>query len=144
MTALADQGSDINLLPPHVLMKILKKESRSVVEPFDRTYYYNTVDNFALSLPCSRKAVANITVRVCHAANLVLRGMQWMGSSRPATCVIIGRDFLQVLRLDNRKLLAAACEHLREIVNVAEVLRTTNDASPSLMNETIQSLLSDS
>lgn len=129
-TVLADQGSDVNLLPPHVLDMMRKADKSLTINVLDRTYYYSTVDKTAPSLPCSRKVKANITLRVRHAANLVMRGMEWMVSDRPVQNVLISRHVLKAIGLDNRKLLAAACDRFKGIINVPDLLQTRDEAGP--------------
>lgn len=119
---LAYQGSDVNLMPPHVLDQIKKNDSAVKVGNLRGNFYYGTVDKSAPALPCSRRVRANLLLNVCHGTKLALRGMEWMVSDKPVQNVLINRQVLQAIGLDNRKLLAAAADRFQGIVNVPELL----------------------
>lgn len=142
---LADQGSDVNLMPPETLEDMMRHDPHVQAEVLDRTYYYRTVDKGAPSLPCSRMVKANLTLNVRHASSLLMRGMEWMISDRPVQHVTISRHVLQRIGLDNRKLLAAACDRYKGIINVPELLsakRSTDGSDEGQTSpEAIYSLL---
>lgn len=134
------------MVPQHVLTQIRNVKSDITVNPLHRTYYYGTVDKSARSLPCSTSVVVIVTLRVCHAANLMMRGMQWVVSDSPVKYVTIARRVLQALGMDTRKLLAAACQRLSGMFNVPKLLQkpeSTCSINPS-SRRTIHSLLSNS
>ena len=115
--ALADQGADVCVLPPDVFNK-LKSQTDVEEEILKETLYYTLADSEAPPLPCSKKVKASITLSVRHACSMVLRKVTWMVSDRPMRHVIIGRNVLRLLGLDNRTLLAAACDRLDGEIDV--------------------------
>lgn len=140
VSVLAEQGSDVNLTPPHVLDLIKKSDSTLKIENLGRTFYYGTVDKSAPALPCSRLVHANLMLNVRHGTQLALRGMEWMVSDKPVQNVLINRHVLQSIGLDNCKLLAAAADRFRGVVNVPELLGN-NDRKSTVDSGSIQSLL---
>lgn len=121
-TVMADQGSDANVLPPHILSQILTSNPDLTVIDLERTAHYDTVDKSAPSLPCSRKVTASVLLRLRHGTHLSLHGVEWLVSDKPVGHVLISRHVLRALGLDNPVLLAAATERFKGSVDVPDLL----------------------
>lgn len=116
---LADQGSDVCILPPNIYEE-LKQKSDIGETVLEKTMYYPTVDSDVSPLPCSRKFKATIKIKVRNASSMILRKVTWMVSDRPVRNVILGRDVLLLLGLDNQYLLSVACDRLNGELDVEE------------------------
>lgn len=147
VSVLADQGSDVNLMPLNVehehqeLPDLIKeKDGTVVIEDLERSYYCSTVDEGGPALPCSRRLKA-LMLSVRHVTKLAMRELDWMVSDKPPVQnVLISRQVLQVIGLDNRKLLAASADRFHGIVNVPELLSKVGKVTKA-KGGTVHSLL---
>lgn len=122
VTVLADQGADVNLIPPHVFEHIKAAKPQTEAAVLGHTDYYGNVDKSAAGLPCSRSKTTNVTLQVRHAEPLILRKIVWMICDRPTKYVIIALQIRQALGLDNKELLSAACQSFKGLFNVPTLL----------------------
>jgi len=138
-TVMADQGSDVNILTPDVFKKVCEAGTKLRVTNLDRTRNYGTVDKTAAPLPCSRRIKTDVLLRSRHGENLVLRNIEWLVSDKPVDCTLIGRHVLRALGLDNRVLLAVACDRFKGDVDIDAILPPNKMPDPTA--GTIHSLL---
>ena len=54
---------------------------------------------------------------------MLLRGIEWLVSDKDTKYVIIGRSVLSAIGLENRVLMAAACDRINCVLNIPEMLR---------------------
>ena len=73
-------------------------------------------------LKCSRKVTASVMVRVRHGTIMVRRNITWMVSDTDLDYDIIGRFVLKAIGLDNRALLAAACDRYNGVLDIPSML----------------------
>jgi len=136
---LADQGSDGNILPPHVLDKIVQVSPNLNVVKLNRVHLYEMVDKTAQPLSCSRRVTASVMLNIRHGTTLCLRRMDWMVSDKPVAHAIISRHVLWALGLDNRVLLAAASDRFDGQVDIPDLMESQSRSH--VQAGTIQSLL---
>ena len=119
---LADQGADCNFLPPSVVDEISKALPELKRVPLQHTQMFGTAIKDAEPLPCSSKVVCDVHLRIRHGTRLLLRNVTWLVSERAMPHVILGREVLTALGLDNRKLIAVACDNNDGTVDVAALM----------------------
>ena len=118
----ADQGSDINLVPPSVLRDILKHDDSVLVEELRIPRSYGTVIKGGQQVTCNKKFRTTIYIQVRHGSDLVLRGVEWLVGEQETEYVLLGEPVLRALGLDNEELLAAVCDRHDGVVYVPELL----------------------
>ena len=118
----ADQGSDINLVPPSVLRDILKHDDSVLVEELRNPRSYGTVVKGGQQVTCNKKFRTTIYIQVRHGSDLVLRGVEWLVSEQETEYVLLGEPVLRALGLDNEELLAAVCDRHGGVVCVPELI----------------------
>ena len=128
---LADQGADCNFLPPSVVSALCKALPELEVVTLPQTQLFGTAVKDAAPLPCSRKVICDVHLRIRHGTQMLLRNVTWLISERETPHVIIGRPVLAALGLDNRKLLAAACDDNHGAVDVAALLAQKRNEGPN-------------
>lgn len=119
---LADQGSDACIMPPDLFAQILQAEPSLKTKLLDTPIRYETVDKSAASLSCRKTIIMDVLLRIRHGTNLALRNIEWVVSDQPVSHAIISRHVLRSLGLDNRVLLAAACDRFHGEVDVTALL----------------------
>lgn len=119
---MADQGSDGNIIPPRVFAHLLKAMPDLEVTKLDKQVSFGTADENAPPLPFDSKLTLDVCLRIRHGTQLSPRHIDWYVSTRNMEYVIIGRHGLAALGLDNKKLLAAACDRNDGIIDVPEIL----------------------
>ena len=133
--AMADQGADVYLLTPEVCKQLRQADPSIECEVLDNTVYFTTVDKSAVSLPCSRRVKLTISLKVRHAAALRIRNVHWYIADRPIVSVIIGRNVLRLLGLDNHTLLAAAYDRVKGEINAEEEDPPSEGSIASLLQD---------
>lgn len=138
-TVLADQGSDACILPPSILEGMVKADQDLTVTQLRKTIYYETVNKSAPSLACSKAVKADVLLCIRHGTNFSLRNVEWTVGDNLVSHAILSRHVLQSLGLDNRMLLAAACERFNGVFDIEKNLHS--DGKGETENGTIYSLL---
>lgn len=70
------------------------------------------MDQDGLYLPYSQEVDADVQFFIRHAISLAIRKVRSMVADRPTIRVILGRDVLSMMGLDNRTLFEDACNWL--------------------------------
>lgn len=119
-TVLADKGADVCIMSPTVYHDHKKQELDLCEDVLPKTQFYTTADSEAPPLSCSRKIVATVKLQIRHVSTMMLRGISRLVSDRSVNDVIIGRNVLRLLGLDNHSLMAAAADRLNGESDVGE------------------------
>ena len=138
---LADQGSDINVIPPNVFELIASADSSLMPEDLSTVLRYSNALLDAEPLCCSRKVSLDVMLRIRHGTKMLLRGIEWLVSDKDTKYVIIGRSVLSAIGLDNRVLMAAACDRNNGVLNIPEMLRRASLDNANVAAGSIHSLL---
>ena len=127
----ADQGSDINLVPPSVLRDILKHDDSVLVEELRIPRSYETAVKGGQQVTCNRKFRTTTYIQVRSGSDLVLSVVKWLVSQQDAEYVLLGESVLRALGIDNEKLLAAVCDRHDGVVCVPYLSRNSKDIRTS-------------
>lgn len=138
---LADQGSDINVIPPNVFKLMADADNTLNPEDLGGALRYSNALLEAEPLCCSRKVNSDVMLRIRHGTNMLMRGIEWLVSDKETKYVIIGRKVLSAIGLDNRLLMAAACDRNNGVLNIPDMLRRANLDGANAAAGSIHSLL---
>lgn len=142
---MADQGSDVTVMPPWLLSDLLKADPSLPVSSLDWSMQLGNANKEAPPLSCKRVVTVDCELRIRHGDRLLLRGMKWLVSDEDMAHAYIGHHFLSALGLDNRVLMAAARDWLGSVVEVPEMLQEAGCADGPCASSavSIQSILAD-
>ena len=116
--AMADQGSDANILSPSDLRSITEADQSIKPIPLKKIHTFSNALQSAQPIRCCTTVQATVRLRVRHGNSLSLANIKWFVSEDELECIYIGRDVLAALGLDNRKLLAIASDRNHGFVDV--------------------------
>ena len=80
---------------------------------------------------CKMEVIVDILIEIRHGSGLLLHGVSWLVCEEDIPNVILGRQVLDEIGLDNRTLLAAAIDRLKGIIDVAP---TNKDGTHDINN----------
>ena len=110
---LADQGSVADIMPKNILNKILSVQLDVQHEHLDSPIQLSTFDEKGDSIVCQSELVKDAMIHVRCGTTLSLHEMRWLICDQEAENVVPGRQTLECLGLNNRTMLAAACDRYR-------------------------------
>lgn len=116
--ALADQGSDVNLMPQKVFQAYCSSVKDSKVVDLADPRTYNGVGGGRISY--NKKVTADITLRIGHASKLLLRNVEWYVSDEESEKILLSILLLEALGLNNKTLLKAACDRYNVVFDMTE------------------------
>lgn len=119
---LADQGSDVNVIPQHILADMKRASPDLVVRQLETPRSFDNANMSATAMTCARSVQVDVEVRIRHGQKLMLRKVKWLVADTELAHAYIGRHVLDALGLNNRALLAAARDRLGGVVDVSELL----------------------
>ena len=122
VVALADQGSDTNLISKSVFGLIREAEPNLEAEILEPPIQFSSI-NQADAVVCRRRITADVELRIRHGTKLRLRNVEWLVSDGELAHVVIGRPVLEAIGCDNRALLAAASDRAGGVVDAREAMR---------------------
>ncbi|PXF44743.1 hypothetical protein BWQ96_05502 [Gracilariopsis chorda] len=137
----ADQGSDINVIPPSLLTLMLEADASLQVIELDETLEYSNASLEAAPLRCSRKVTSNVMLRIRHGRKMMMPGMEWLVSDGDTKYAIIRREVLSAIGLDNRTLMAAACDRHDGVLNIPKLLEKAQADAQTPIEGSIHSIL---
>ena len=142
--AMADQGSDANIIFPSLLRKLQHASPELKIQSLDKNVTFANALATTRPIRCSRSIQATIRLRIRHGSALSIGNIKWFVADDELDCVYIGRHVLSAIGLSNKKLLAIACDRYKGYVDIAEELGKAgkqNSACASAANGSIRSLL---
>lgn len=138
---LADQGSDINVIPPHILKSVLEADKTVQLQRLSETQEYSSANVNAEPLRCSQTLKYNVMLRIRHGTNMMMRGIEWMVSESDTKYAIIGREVLSAIGLDNSTLMAAACDRHDGVLNIPDLLKKAKSTAEHPLGGSVHSIL---
>ena len=120
--ALADQGSDPNLISSSTFQQLCKADPNLQVEILDRPARFGSI-NQRNAVLCDKLVTADVLLRIRHGTQLLLRNVVWHVSQGELAHVIIGRSVLEAIGCDNQALLAAASDKAGGVLDARMAIR---------------------
>ncbi|CAN8074420.1 unnamed protein product [Agarophyton chilense] len=119
---MADQGSDVNLIPEDILKTVQSSAPGREVRELNPPHVYTGIGKTSGEVCCTHQVVMDLYLRIRHGTRLVLRLIPWKNAKVKSESVIIGRHLLQAIGCDNKALLTAACDKHNRVINVPQAM----------------------
>ncbi|CAN8071777.1 unnamed protein product [Agarophyton chilense] len=124
---LADQGSDVNLLPKSIFQGITEAAPVVKAEELVPSRVYSGISTGSpkqAEIECTERVSLDVQLRIRHGSKLLLRSLEWEIANADLDYVIIGRPVLQSIGCDNKAIIAAACDKNNGEINIPDALET--------------------
>ena len=121
---MTDQGSDINAMPDTVFKLLRGPNSSNEVVDFPTTKKYSTIlRSKDVELTCSKKVKVDVTLRIRHGSKIMLRDVWFHVANEDIECILLGREDLAALGLDNKLMMQAAADRLDGVAHMPTLLQ---------------------
>ena len=121
--AMADQGSDANVLSPAPLGDLLEVDLQLNVTILRKPKAFDNALQSAAPIRCSKVVQATVRRFIRHGSSPSLANVKWFVADDELECIYIGRHVLAAIGLDNRTLLAVAFDCNNGYIGIEKAMR---------------------
>ncbi|KAI0557832.1 hypothetical protein FGB62_258g06 [Gracilaria domingensis] len=114
----ADQGASANIMPKKFYIQLQKLDGVKSVHKLARQAVFDVFNKSAPPLTCDLKVTADVSLKIRHGKSMILRNVDWLIANESTSGILIGRQLLNALGLNNRVLLTAAMSKVGEDVGI--------------------------
>lgn len=123
----ADNGSDINLMPPDLLASLIEKRANIQVTSFKSIRKFGLAaskseDEQPLYVACDREVEVTTELHIRYGKSLKLRKLKWYVATHDVDEPLLGRPILEALGLNTKELLEAAYDKYGSSVDADAIL----------------------
>ncbi len=123
VVVMADNGSDDNLMPPHVLRACPDTLVSELDSPIEFKMAVNSKPGQEeYIIVCNQSVRASVPLNIRHGTNIFLSNVTLVVPSNPCDTVLLGRPLLEALGLNVREILLAASDKHEGVVRVPRLM----------------------
>jgi len=136
----ADNGSDINVLPPDLLRELEESGAKMKVRKYDQPKIYHLAvaavsDGAPAQFACDREVVLDVQLFMRHSCYIELRNVKWYVPTTATPDPLLGRPVLEALGINTKELLIAARSRMGESVDLAGIPEYSEGTISRIMSE---------
>ena len=111
-------------MPSTVFILLEGPDSSNEVVKFQNVKKYSTISRSQnVVLTCSKKVKIDVTLRIRHGSKITLRDVWFHVANEDIECILIGREDLRALALDNKLMMQAAADRLDYVAHIPTLLQ---------------------
>ncbi|KAI0558754.1 hypothetical protein FGB62_189g043 [Gracilaria domingensis] len=121
----ADQGASANIMPKQFYEELKKGDGVKAVHKLGRQATFDVYNKNAPPITCDWRVTADVSLEIRHGKTMMLRNVDWLVANECTSGIVIGRQLLNALGLNNRVLLTAAMSRVGADVDIPILYAST-------------------